>query len=113
MENKKKFHPIQVIRHHNSPNRAQLPNGEWVERQEKLFIPEWGRFVVCADYSDHFIFELPKKYEGPTYQCTCGAAAIISGYSAYKDDASQQGLLFICLNHSTFGVHATGGIRWI
>jgi hypothetical protein len=109
----KKDTPFTIIRHRGQPTRAQLPDGKWIERQDQLFVPEWGRFIPCVQYDDHFVYEVPPKYIGASFRCTCGAIAVVSGYSAYRDNASQQGLLLLCLNHSTFGVHATGGERWI
>lgn len=109
----KKPNSFQIIRHRGIQNKAQLPDGRWVQRSEKIFVPEMGRFIPVAPYDDHFLFELPAKDVGPSVRCTCGSFGVIAGYSAYKDDASQQGLLYVCFQHSNFGVHATGGVRWV
>lgn len=104
---------IVVIRHYGTPDKAQLPDGTWVERQDKLWIPEWGRFITCAPYDDHFLFQVPVKYKGSSIQCSCGSISVISGLSGYVLDASAQGLLALCWHHATYGYHATGGSRWI
>lgn len=109
----KKEAPYQIIRHRGTPTRGQLPNGVWVYAEEKIWIPEWGRFIPVAPYSDHFVYTVPEKYKGSSMRCSCGSAAVISGYSSYKDMASQQGLLVVCLAHSNTGVHIKGGSRWI
>ena len=104
---------ITLIRHRGQLNKGQLPDKTWVERQEKIFVPEWGRFVPTAPYSEHFLYEVPPKYHGAAYRCSCGSFGVISGYSSYKDDASQQGLLIVCHAHATTGIHLSGGSRWI
>lgn len=108
---------IHMIRHRGMPNKAQLPDGTWVERQEGLFVPEKQGFIRCAPYDDHFIYEIPKHvlnfYPGPIYRCTCGSLAIFAGNNGYLLDASPQGLMFLCHLHATTGKHATGGDRWI
>lgn len=107
-----------IIRHRGQVNKAQLPNGDWVERPEKgFFIPEAGRFIHAAPYEEHFIYEIPKHlanlYPGPIYRCTCGSAAGWVGHSGYVLDASAQGLMFVCLTHAQTGKHSNGGTQWI
>ena len=113
MTAEKKPTPFQIIRHRGQVNRGQLPDGRWVQREEKIWIPEWGRFIPTAPYSEHFIFTVPEQYKGSAMICSCGSPAVVSGYSAYKDAASQQGLLVVCLSHSNTGLHMTGGIKWV
>jgi hypothetical protein len=113
----KKPTPFQIIKHRGTPDRAQLPDGTWVRRLPWITIPETGRKIPCAPYDDHFVFEIPSSvahlYPGSAYKCTCGSAAGWVGPSGYVLDASQQGLLFVCLAHAQNGVHATGGTRWV
>lgn len=104
---------FQIIRHRGQVNRGQLPDGRWIYRAEKIYVPEWNRFIPTAPYDNHFIYEAPKDMIGNTALCSCGSIAVISGYSAYKDDASQQGLLYVCNNHANLGVHINGGNRWV
>jgi hypothetical protein len=106
-----------VIRVRGTPNKLQLPDGTWVYKEDKFFIPEYGGFVPCAPYLEHFLYQIPanlaSKYPGSIYRCSCGSAAIISGVSGYVLEASPQGKLFICQVHSVTGKHSTGGARWI
>jgi len=101
-----------IIRHRGKQNKAQLPDGTWVERLEKVLIPEYGGFLPVADYSEHFIYE-QHRYKGAIYRCTCGSPAVITGVSGYVHDASPQGKMMLCLYHATNGVHQSGGTRWI
>ena len=113
MTTEKKPSPFQIIRHRGQVDKGQLPDKRWVHRAEKVFIPEWGRFINTAPYSEHFLYEMPEGEIGNTVRCSCGSIAVIAGYSSYKDDASQQGLLYVCNNHANMGVHLDGGSRWI
>ena len=109
----KSVHSFNIIRFHGQPNKAKTAFGLEVYRQEKLWSPTHQRLIPCAPYDDHFIFEVPAKYKNViAFQCTCGAAAVITGISGYEQDASPQGLMWVCLNHATFGLHATGGTKW-
>lgn len=113
----KKETPFYIIHHRGQPNRAQLPDGTWVERQISIFVQEFGGLVMCAPYDDHFIYEIPKSvirlYPGPAHRCTCGSHAIFSGPSGYLLDASPSGKMFLCAAHANTGRHANGGQRWI
>lgn len=117
---------FEIIRRRGMPKYAYLPDGTRVERSmqdngfEAIFVPERGGFVRCASYSDHFIYEVPAKlarqYEwarGASFRCTCGSYAVFSGLSGYEQDASPQGIMFVCHHHALTGVHATGGSRWV
>ncbi len=110
----KSVHSFNIIRFHGQPNKAKTAFGLEVYRQEKLWSPEHNRFVSCAPYSDHFIFEVPAKYKDTiAFQCTCGSFAVVTGLSGYEHDASPQGLMWVCYNHASFGVHAYGSAKWI
>jgi len=103
-----------IIRHHNSPNKATLPNGQVVYRKEFINVPEFGGLIKCAPYEEHFIFETPKELKVSSFMCSCGSAAIIVGLSGYVLDASPQGKLLVCLMHSNYGHHAhSDNVRWI
>ena len=112
MTPEKAVHSFQIIRRAGEVNKAQLPDGTWVERSEKLFVPELGGFLPCASYDNHFIYEIPKKvahlYPGSWYMCTCGSMAVYAGLSGYVHDASPQGKMFLCFRHSNTGKHADG-----
>lgn len=110
----KKPAPYHIIRHRGMPNSAQLPNGVWVYRREKVWIDEWGGFVPVAGYDNHFIYEVTDvRDKGSTYRCTCGAPAIVTGLSGYVHDASPQGKLMVCILHSTTGFHSNEGSKWV
>jgi hypothetical protein len=104
--------PFEIIRHRGIQNRGQLPDRTWVYGMDKIFFEEVKKMVPVAPYDDFFIYELPKKYPGPRWVCSCGSMAVCAGYSAYEQDASAQGLLFVCYSHSTTGHHLNGS-RWI
>lgn len=110
----KKPTPFSIIRHRGTPDRGQLPNGEWVYKRTKIWVelPNYQGLVPVAPYDDHFIYEMPKGHLGPMYRCSCGATAVVAGYSAYKDSGSEQGLLWVCSAHSNNGTHL-GQSKWI
>ena len=92
---------FEIIKHRGRVNKARLPESATiVQRQERIFVEEWGQFVPCAPYDEHFIYENPDKTPGKSsFMCTCGAAAIVvSPFKVY---------LFVCLNHATYGFHTT------
>jgi len=98
-----------IIKHYNSPNEAITGDGVTVYRSEKLYVPEWGSFVRVSPYDNHFIYEDTSKKVGRwTFMCTCSSPAVITGYNAYKKDASNSGAMAICLSHAQYGKHADG-----
>lgn len=102
-----------IIRHRGTPNKATLPDGTVVYGKEHIFVPEYG-LIKCAPYSDNFIYEMPSKFiNAPSYACSCGSPAVITGLSGYVLDASPQGKLFVCLQHATHGAHFNTPSRWI
>lgn len=102
-----------IIRHRGTPHEAQLPDGTTVHGKEHIFVPEYG-LIKCAPYNDNFIYEMPAKFiNAPSYACSCGSFACITGISGYGQDGSPQGLLFVCHQHATYGVHFNTQSRWI
>jgi hypothetical protein len=105
-----------IIRQWNSPNQAETMDGHLVEREKHLYFGEpFNRFVLCADYDTHFVYDDPEARKGTigrwTPVCTCGSAAGVVGYNAYKQDASPSagmvtGELVVCLIHAQTGLHA-------
>lgn len=95
-----------IIKHAGTPKSFfDERTGKIINRPEKLFVDEWGVFVNCAPYDDHFIYENPDKTKGsPSYMCTCGAAAIVV-------PPFGPNRLFVCQNHVTFGFHATSMVN--
>lgn len=92
-----------IIKNAGEVKKATLENGTVVNRQEAIFVPEWGVFVKCASYENHFVFENPDKSEGSSaYLCTCGNVAVIAPPNPLG--------LFVCLfdlNTGLLGYHAT------
>jgi hypothetical protein len=105
-----------IIHHRGSPYEATTLDGHKVERMEEIFIPEWGIFVKCSPYDDHFIYEDPEsntKIGRWAHMCTCGSPAVIVGFSGYKRDASKgSGGMLVCKLHADTGLHQTGGTKW-
>lgn len=105
-----------IIRHRGKMDEGQLPDGTKVYRKDFIFVPEQNGLIRCADYYEHFIYEIPqdkiKVYPGSAYRCTCGSFAVVAGLSGYVLDASPQGKIFLCHLHATTGKHA-GGSQWI
>lgn len=113
-----KINNFNIIRHRGQLNRAQLPDGTWVERTDKLWVDEYGTFIKVLYDPDHFIFQIPNHmvkagYIGPLYKCTCGADAIVVGMSGYVFGASPQGLMFTCHHLTDFQCHTDTGTKWV
>lgn len=114
-----KFVPTKfnIIRYRGSPQKTTvvLTTGEILkfERQKALLDPNNKTYIRCADYDDHFIFALPARIIGPTWQCTCGSAAVAVEYDMLKQDTSIKGSFIVCFQHISTGRHLTGGSRWI
>jgi hypothetical protein len=105
-----------IIHHRGSPTKATTLDGHKVERLEEIFIPEWGAFIKCAPYLEHFIYEDPEskiRIGRWVHMCTCGSPAVIVGFDAYKRDASKgTGSFLVCKLHADTGLHNTGGVVW-
>jgi len=118
MEKEKAVHRFGIIKHFNTPNEAVTVDGYTVKRKNKLFFKEWGTFVMCAPYDNHFIYDDPVarkgKYGRWTPMCTCGSPAGKVGSNVYSFQASPategtiKGEMIVCLHHSMFGKHADG-----
>lgn len=95
-----------IVRFLGDRKHAITDQGRKVERQEKIFVKEYGRYIPMAPYITHFIFE-EKRRGFCSFQCTCGSPGVIVGHQQYKDDmgATPTGELFICLYHGQTGKH--------
>lgn len=111
----KAFPAFNIIKHAGQAVTATTSDGYTVHRSNELFVKEFGRFITCAPYDEHFIYENPINKSGQaSFMCTCGAPAVVAGGSAYEKDASLQGLMFVCLLHASMGHHSNQGRqRWI
>lgn len=95
-----------IIHHKGRVTQATTLHGVVVERQEQLFVPEWARFVPCAPYEEHFVYENPDQAVGSSsYMCTCGSAAVVA-------NPEREGrAMFVCLFHATYGNHTTSHVN--
>lgn len=94
-----------IIHHRGEPQEATTLKGQKIFRQDHLFVVEWGQFVPCAPYDDHFVYENPDTDEGTSaYMCTCGSAAVIA-------NPEEGGRMFVCLFHATHGSHTTSHVN--
>ena len=90
---------FEIIKHAGDPKKATLPNGTVVRREEELFVPEWGVFVPCAPYDNHFVYHNPTPGQS-AYMCTCGSVAVITPPDGRNG-------MFVCLFDATYGNHQT------
>jgi hypothetical protein len=103
-----------IIRVHNTPHKAVLEDGLVVERKDKVFIAEEGGEVMCAPYSNHFVFldphVIPKESNKKYYfaGCTCSSPAVIVGPSTYQHLSSLTKKMLVCYAHLTWGKHMDG-----
>jgi hypothetical protein len=105
-----------ISRNQGDLQRATLPDGTVVKRQEYIF--ENLELVKTAPYELHFIYQTPdiNRYKGWSLWCTCGSIAGIVGFSAYSKLASPSstGKMIVCIRHTTtknnigIGQHADG-----
>lgn len=92
-----------IVHHAGEVKQAILKDGTVVHRVESIFVPDYGAFVKCASYLEHFIYLNPDTSEGSSaYVCTCGNPAVIA--------PPGPGGMFFCLfdlNTGLKGYHAT------
>ena len=88
------------IRHYGEPKKATTLKGTVITRQDKLFVVEWGAFVPCAPYDDHFIYATSEQ-DSSAYLCTCGSPAVV----IKPEDPKAR--MFVCLAHAQTGKHMT------
>lgn len=91
-----------IIHQRGEPQEATTLHGQHVERQEYLWVPEWGQLVRCAPYDNHFVYATSQP-EQSAYMCTCGSPAVVT-----LDDKAR---LFVCLFHATYGAHQTSFVN--
>lgn len=96
-----------IIKHRGTLTEVTTIWGDKVTKSDKLFVQNfpvgngvYNGFIPCADYGNHFIYEVPDKIESrgyPSYMCTCGAIAVVVGSEGYNKDASPEGMMFVCM----------------
>jgi len=108
-----------IIKHRGDLNHAKTADGYSVHREKRVYIVEQGkgRWVYCAPDSEHFVFIDPAWKRGKVGRwfamCSCGSAAVITGYNAYanygsstdKEESTVPGEMLICLEYLTNGKH--------
>lgn len=104
-----------VIKHRGTQNDAETLDGYKVKRRERIILKSYAKEfpfgILCASYDNHFIYLDPMAYKIKgrwSTMCTCGAPAVIVGYDAYKSDASNQGVMLVCMIHAQTGRHGEG-----
>jgi len=117
-ERKSSKYSFSYVKYFNSPNSATLNSGRTVYRSEKIFVPKYNKWVVCAPYDNHFIYLDPTPAVPGDRRwllmCTCGSPAVIVGANVYKKDASPAvggttvGEMIVCYFHMNRGRHAEG-----
>lgn len=111
--------PFNIIRVAGIPQEATTSDGHKIHRSDKIFVPDFFRFVVCAPYDNHFLYEDPEFKKGTIGRwfamCTCGSTAVVVGHNAYKEDSSptsgsgiRTGEMLVCYHHAQYGKHADG-----
>lgn len=93
-----------IIRHRGEPKEAQTLKGRKVVREQALLVPEWGQYVPCAPYDNHFIYADQTPGQS-SYMCTCGSPGVVI------NEENERARLFVCLLHATSGSHATSYIN--
>jgi hypothetical protein len=97
--------PVSVIRNVGRAKTAKLPNGETVERADRLLMQ--GDWMPCLDTDNHFVYKT--KNLGSAMMCTCGASAVAVGYHEYKKYASYMGNeVIMCYSLAQRGIHNDG-----
>jgi hypothetical protein len=116
MKKEKAVHRFSIIHHYLSPVEAVTEDNITVHREDKVFIPEMERFVMCAPDDTQFVYMDASNKKGRWFAwCTCGSIAVITGANVYKDFGSPStgvgvmpGEMLICHHFATFGKHSPG-----
>lgn len=88
--------------------RVAFVDGKRVERPDKIFVGSERQWFETVDTYSHFVYKQDWKM-GSTLMCTCGSAAGIYNYEAYrKYYSSYQGRLVCCNSFMQNGVHGDG-----
>jgi len=75
--------------------RIYKPAKDYETGKLAVQVPAWGRWVMCADYDNHFVALSPyfadQRYPGLNTVwafCSCGSPAVVIGYKQYKEGFS-------------------------
>jgi len=95
----------QVVRNVGRKNKATLPNGRVVERQDRLLLSDG--WYSCMDTDSHFIYLT--THFGSRILCTCGGEAALCGIQAWgKYTSKNERELICCLDFVNLGHHRDG-----
>lgn len=95
------------IKHWNDPKHAVTLSGHIVTKQEALYLKSHERAYQTLPTSMHFVYHDPTVPRGSTLLCTCGAAAGVFGFEAYKKWCSFIATEIIaCTHFIQYGKHA-------
>jgi len=100
-----------IIKFKGDPNKVTLVDGTVVQNDKSdfIFVPEYGAMIRKAPYDNFFVFEVPKHiFPAPSYMCACGGLACFIGSRAYAHLGSPEGLMLVCMSHTSTGHHADG-----
>ena len=100
-----------IIKFAGDPEKVTLYDGTVIDNnhEEFIFIPEYNGMVRKAPYGVHFVFEVPKHIKGgSSFLCSCGSPAVFIGSKDYSQFGSPEGMMLVCLTHTTYGKHADG-----
>lgn len=108
-----------IVRHRGKPNEAVIKtkdgndSGIVVTRQPGFICEAMQyQYFPCADYEEHFIFRLPQQFEGPTYQCTCGATAGVVQWHATREMPIPPAPMWQCQAMVELGHHTNLSAKW-
>ena len=97
-----------VIHQYGRQKRARMPNGDVVEREDRIYVRSYKTSFPTLEYDNHFIY-YDETHIGSTIMCTCGSSGAAFAYDAYKKYCSYQGERVLgCVHHLQYGNHADG-----
>lgn len=100
-----------IIRNIN-PKQAELPDGQRVYREDRLYLKSHQEWYPCLPTELHFCFFDPRSVQrsGSTIYCTCGSPAAVFGREGYKQftDIFYGTNVIACTELIQQGCHADG-----
>ena len=106
--------PPVIVRKAGQLNEVEV-DGRKIFRQDKIYIGE-GKipeqdigWVKCQETDNHFVYRDAHRL-GWTLFCTCGSPSVVVNSDVYKDLASPQGAMLICMSLLYNRRHQDGGM---
>ena len=100
-----------IIRQHGDANHAQTLTGQWIKREDAIYLASHHRAYPLLHTSMHFCFKDPSESHlgSSTIYCTCGSPAGVFDYRAYSRwQSKDEGEIICCIELMEQGRHATG-----